>query len=103
VGSKGSAGGIGASCGLPALSVGQLRLRKEAARSPAAPQSTHYPIFILAFGNQSKLEWRIGRKARTDESRPGIRPIPLEPAEVTHEAADSMDLSMPRNSATERP
>lgn len=66
---------------------------KKPAPSPAgppAPQSTHYPILILAFGNDPNWSLRIGQKGPERLDRPGYPPIPLEPAEVTHEAtADS--------------
>src|SRR6266853_1299985 len=76
--------------GLPALSVGQTPPpQKKLPAGPAAPQSTHYPIFILAFGNNPNWSVRIGQKVPERMDRPGYPPIPLEPAEVTHEAADS--------------
>lgn len=57
---------------------------------PAAPQSTHYPILLLIFGNDPNWSVRIGQKGPERMDRPGYPPIPLEPAEVTHEAsADS--------------
>ena len=54
---------------------------------PAAPQSKHYPILLLAFGNAPNWSVRIGLKGPERFDRPGYPPIPLEPAEVTHEAA----------------
>jgi uncharacterized membrane protein len=81
--------------GLPALSLGQNPppTTKKPTASPAgppAPQSTHYPILILAFGNEPDWSLRIGQKGPERMDRPGYPPIPLEPAEVTHEAgADS--------------
>jgi len=80
---------------LPALALGQNPPpgKKPAAGPPAgppAPQSTHYPILILAFGNNPNWSLRIGQKGPERLDRPGYPPIPLEPAEVTHEgAADS--------------
>jgi uncharacterized membrane protein len=57
---------------------------------PPSPQSTHYPILLLAFGNDPNWSLRIGLKGPERLDRPGYPPIPLEPAEVTHEAgADS--------------
>jgi uncharacterized membrane protein len=57
---------------------------------PPAPQSKHYPILLLAFGNQPNWNVRIGLKGPERFDREGYPPIPLEPAEVTHEtAADS--------------
>jgi uncharacterized membrane protein len=54
---------------------------------PPAPQSTHYPILLLAFGNEPNWNLRLGLKGPERLDRPGYPPIPLEPAEVTHEAA----------------
>src|SRR5229473_2277378 len=76
--------------GLPALCFGQTPPPpKKLPAGPPAPQSTHYPIFILAFGNNPNWSVRIGQKGPERMDRPGYPPIPLEPAEVTHEAADS--------------
>jgi len=54
---------------------------------PAAPQSTHYPILLLVFGNDPNWSVRIGQKGPERMDRPGYPPIALEPAEVTNEAA----------------
>ncbi len=77
--------------GLPALTFGQNPPpAKKLPAGPAAPQSTHYPIFILAFGNNPNWSLRIGQKGPERMDRPGYPPIPLEPSDVTHEtAADS--------------
>ncbi len=76
---------------LPALTPGQNPPpAKKLPAGPSAPQSTHYPIFILAFGNDPNWSLRIGLKGPERMDRPGYPPIPLEPTEVTHEvAADS--------------
>jgi uncharacterized membrane protein len=76
--------------GLPTLSFGQNPPpAKKLPAGPPAPQSTHYPILILAFGNDPNWSLRIGQKGPERLDRPGYPPIPLEPSEVTHEAADS--------------
>ena len=63
---------------------------KKPMMGPPAPQSTHYPILLLAFGNEPNWSLRIGLKGPERLDRPGYPPIALEPAEVTHEAvADS--------------
>jgi hypothetical protein len=63
---------------------------KPPAVGPAAPQSTHYPILLLAFGSEPTWSLRIGQKGPERLDRANYPPIPLEPAEVTHEsAADS--------------
>jgi uncharacterized membrane protein len=74
--------------GMPVPSFGQnAPAAKKLPAGPAAPQSTHYPILILAFGNEPNWSLRIGQKGPERLDRPGYPPIPLEPAEVTHEAA----------------
>jgi uncharacterized membrane protein len=77
--------------GLPAVTHGQNPPpAKKLPAGPAAPQSTHYPILLLVFGNDPNWSIRIGLKGPERVDRPGYPPIPLEPAEVTHEAgADS--------------
>jgi uncharacterized membrane protein len=79
--------------GLPAISRGQTPpapAKKPLPAGPASPQSTHYPILLLAFGNDPNWSLRIGLKGPERLDRPGYPPIALEPAEVTHEAtADS--------------
>jgi uncharacterized membrane protein len=77
--------------GLPPLSAGQTPPpEKKLPAGPAAPQSTHYPILILAFGNNPNWALRIGQKGPERLDRPGYPPIPLEPSDVAHEAgADS--------------
>jgi len=52
---------------------------------PPAPQSRHYPILLLAFGNEPNWSVRIGLKGPERFDRAGYPPIPLEPAEVTYE------------------
>ena len=54
---------------------------------PPAPQSRHYPILLLAFGNEPNWNVRIGLKGPERFDRVGYPPIPLEPAEVTYETA----------------
>lgn len=80
--------------GLPTLTCGQNPppAKKPALvpTGPPAPQSTHYPILILAFGNEPNWSLRIGQKGPERLDRPGYPPIPLEPVDVAHEAtADS--------------
>ena len=87
--------------GLPALSFGQNPTpAKKLPAGPSAPQSTHYPILILAFGNDPNWSLRIGLKGPERLDRPGYPPIPLEPAEVTHEAAADSWTYHAKDSAT---
>jgi uncharacterized membrane protein len=75
---------------VPRLSCGQEQPSQPAKKlpvGPPAPQSTHYPILLLAFGNDPSWSLRIGLKGPERLDRPNYPPIPLEPAEVTHEAA----------------
>ena len=53
--------------------------------APTAPQSKHFPILLLASGNNPAWSVRVGQKGPERLDRPGYPPITLEPAEVTHE------------------
>jgi uncharacterized membrane protein len=86
---------------LPALTYGQNPPpTKKPSAGPAAPQSTHYPILILAFGNEPNWSLRIGQKGPERLDRPGYPPIPLEPSDVTHEAAADSWTYHAKDSAT---
>jgi hypothetical protein len=54
---------------------------------PNAPQSTHYPILLLAFGNSPSWDVRIGPKGPELFERAGYPPIVLEPGEISREGA----------------
>jgi uncharacterized membrane protein len=73
---------------------------KKLPSGPAAPQSTHYPILILAFGNEPNWSLRIGLKGPERLDRAGYPPIALDPAEVTHEAAADSWTYHAKDSAT---
>ena len=53
--------------------------------APASPQSKHFPILLLASGNNPAWSLRIGQKGPERLDRPGYPPIALEPAEVEHD------------------
>jgi len=93
--------------GLPALTCGQnpppVRKPVQVPAGPPTPQSTHYPIFILAFGNEPNWSLRVGQKGPERLDRPGYPPIPLEPAEVTHEAAADSWTYHAKDTATGAP
>jgi uncharacterized membrane protein len=59
--------------------------------APAAPQSKHYPILLLAFGSEPPFNLRIGLKGPERLDRDTYPPITLEPGEVTRDgtAADT--------------
>ncbi len=90
--------------GIPGLSIGQNPpLPKKPVVGPfgpAAPQSTHYPILLLVFGNDPNWSMRIGQKGPERMDRPGYPPIPLEPSDVTHEAAADSWTYHAKDSAT---
>ena len=62
-------------------------VQKKPVVGPPAPQSRHYPVLLLAFGNQPNWSVRIGLKGPERFDRAGYPPIPLEPAEVTYETS----------------
>src|SRR6266436_5406790 len=69
--------------GLPALSFGQTPPpAKKPPAGPPAPQSTHYPIFILAFGNNPNWSLRIGQKGPERLDRPGYPPFHSNPPKL---------------------
>src|SRR5260370_32833687 len=61
--------------------------KKKLPAGPPAPQSTHYPILILAFGNAPDWSVRIGQKRPERLDRGAYPPIPREPPDITHEPA----------------
>src|SRR5213595_3150908 len=73
---------------------------KKLPAGPASPQSTHYPILLLAVGNNPIWSLRIGQKGPERLDRTGYPPIPLEAAEVTHEAAADSWTYHAKDSAT---
>jgi uncharacterized membrane protein len=73
---------------------------KKLPAGPPAPQSTHYPILLLAFGNDPSWSLRIGLKGPERLDRPKYPPIVLEPAEVTHESGADAWTYHAKDSAT---
>jgi hypothetical protein len=53
--------------------------------APPSPQSTHFPILLLAEGSDQSWSVRIGLHGPERLDRPGYPPIPLEPGEVARE------------------
>src|SRR5467141_5111380 len=87
--------------GLPALSFGQTPPpAKKLPAGPPAPQSTHYPILLLAFGNNPDWSLRIGLKGPERLDRPDYPPIPLEPTTVAQEPAADSWTYQAKDSAT---
>ena len=52
------------------------------AAAPAAPQSKHYPILLIASGTEPFWSLRIGMKGAERLDRAGYPPITLEPLEI---------------------
>jgi uncharacterized membrane protein len=73
---------------------------KKPAPVPAAPQSTHYPILLLAFGNEPSWSLRIGLKGPERLDRAGYPPIPLDPEEIAREGAIDTWTYRAKDSAT---
>ena len=55
---------------------------KKPAPGPAAPQSKHYPILLIASGNNPVWSVRIGMKGAERLERSSYPPITLEPGEI---------------------
>jgi uncharacterized membrane protein len=54
----------------------------QAAPAPAAPQSKHFPILLIASGIEPSWSVRIGMKGAERLERAGYPPITLEPGEI---------------------
>jgi uncharacterized membrane protein len=76
---------------------------QKTAVGPPSPQSKHYPILLLAFGNAPNWSLRIGQKGPERFDREGYPPIPLESVEVTHEGAVDTWTYHAKDSATGAP
>ena len=88
---------------VPNVTHGQAKPAQSAKKQtagPSAPQSTHYPILLLAFGNNPDWSLRIGLKGPERLDRPNYPPIPLEPATVVPEAAADSWTYQAKDSAT---
>ena len=72
--------------------------------APAAPQSTHFPILLLAFGpaagNEPAWSIRIGQKGPERLDRPGYPPAMLDPIDVTRDGANDAWIYRGKDSAT---
>src|SRR4029077_14739118 len=55
----------------------------QAAPAPAAPQSKHFPILLVASGLEPQWSVRIGMKGAERLERAGYPPITLEPGEIS--------------------
>jgi len=55
----------------------------QAAAAPAAPQSKHFPILLIASGVEPSWSVRIGMKGAERLERAGYPPITLEPGEIS--------------------
>ncbi|HKW64218.1 MAG TPA: hypothetical protein VJN89_16820 [Candidatus Acidoferrum sp.] len=96
-----SASGWGQTKPVPGQTASQQPpVQKSLPLGPPSPQSTHYPILLLGFGNQPNWTVRIGLKGPERFDREGYPPIPLEPAEVTHEATGQAWTYHAKDSAT---
>jgi uncharacterized membrane protein len=88
---------------VPRVTQGQAKPAQPTKKQPAgppAPQSTHYPILLLAFGNNPDWSLRVGQKGPERLDRPNYPPIPLEPATVSHETAADSWTYQAKDSAT---
>jgi uncharacterized membrane protein len=85
---------------------------KKPPAGPPAPQSTHFPILLLAFGpasgssavstsgNEPGWSIRIGQKGPERLDRPGYPPALLDPIDVTREGTSDAWLYRAKDDAT---
>jgi uncharacterized membrane protein len=78
----------------------QTQTAKPLPAGPPAPQSTHHPVLILAFGNSPNWSLRIGQKGPERFDRAGYPPISLEASDVTNEATPDSWTYHAKDSAT---
>ena len=79
------------------ISLARQAAQKPAAKPPAvsaqeaipAPTSKHYPILIIAHGNEPSWSLRLGMKGPERLDRLNYPPIVLEPGEITSEESGS--------------
>jgi uncharacterized membrane protein len=87
-----------------AAPTAQTQTKKPPAAIPAAPQSTHYPILLLAFGpaagNDPAWSIRIGQKGPERLDRPGYPPVILDPVDVTRDGTNDAWIYRGKDSAT---
>ena len=87
-----------------AAPAAQTQTKKPPAAIPAAPQSTHYPILLLAFGpaagNDPAWSIRIGQKGPERLDRPGYPPVILDPVDVTRDGTNDAWIYRGKDSAT---
>jgi uncharacterized membrane protein len=87
-----------------AAPAAQTQTKKPPAAVPAAPQSTHYPILLLAFGpaagNDPAWSIRIGQKGPERLDRPGYPPVMLDPVDVTRDGTNDAWIYRGKDSAT---
>ena len=79
---------LGAASSLAAQSPAQTKKPPTASTNPPAPpspQSTHFPILLLAVGNDPGWDMRIGQKGPELLERSNYPPILLEPVDVKRE------------------
>jgi uncharacterized membrane protein len=89
------------------VSTAQAQAPAQTAKKPAAPagpQSTHYPILLLAFGPATGADpaWsiRIGQKGPERLDRPGYPPAMLDPVDVAREGTSDAWTYRAKDSAT---
>jgi len=75
--------------------------KKAAPPAPAAPQSKHYPILLIASGTEPFWSLRIGMKGAERLERVGYPPIPLDPGEIEQEGTTEAWVYHAKDSATQ--
>lgn len=75
--------------------------QQKPAPAPAAPQSKHYPILLIASGTEPFWSLRIGMKGAERLERVGYPPIPLDPGEIEQEGTAEAWLYHAKDSATQ--
>ena len=69
--------------------------------APAAPQSKHYPILLIASGTEPVWSLRIGMKGAERLERAGYPPIQLDPGPIEQDGTAEAWLYRAKDSATQ--
>src|ERR1043166_6985827 len=78
-----------------------VQQRRSPVAAPAAPQSKHYPILLIASGTEPSWTLRIGMKGAERLERAGFPPIQLDPGPIEQGGTDETWLYHSKDSATQ--
>jgi uncharacterized membrane protein len=84
----------------PASKPAGQSAQKKPPAAPPAPQSKHYPILLIASGNEPGWKLRIGMKGAERLERASYPPIPLDPGTIEQDGTSEAWLYHAKDSQT---